>query len=95
MFSFESGDRWQPRSLEDTKSKAIELVGQTEFEAAFADPWIDQYLNTSVEIYGKTIQSRKGGVPKLVYGSRWVIPEPYSADDLIQILQESLEVPIP
>ena len=95
MFSFESGDRWKPRSPEATKAKAIELLGDKEFEAALSDSWIDEYLASSVEIYGKTIQSGKGGgVPRLVYGSRWVTPEPYSADDLITILQDSLEVPL-
>jgi len=95
MFSFESGDRWRPRSLDAARAKAIELVGQTEFEAARADPWIDKYLQSSIQIYGRTIQGGKGGVPKLVFGSRWVIPQPYSADDLVSILQNSLVVPGP
>ena len=95
MFSFDSGDRWKPRTLEAAKAKAIELVGQEKFEAAQADPWIDEYLKTSVDIYGKTTQNGKGGVPKLVYESRWVIPEPYSPDDLVKILQESLNIPLP
>ena len=95
MFSFESGDRWQPRSPDAAKVKAIELVGQTKFDAAQKDPWVDQYLQTCIRIYGKTIQNGKGGVPKLVYDSRWVIPEPYSADDLVMILQNSLGVPLP
>ncbi len=95
MFSFESGDRWKPRSLEATKAKAIELVGQEKYEAVQADPWIDEYIKTSVEIYSKTIQNNKGGVPKLLYDSRWVFPEPYTADDLVMILQESLSVPLP
>ncbi len=95
MFSFESGDRWKPRSLEATKAKAIELVGQAKFDAAKADPWIDRYLQTSIQLYGRTIQGGKGGVPKLVYDSRWIIPEPYSADDLVSILRDSLGVPMP
>ncbi len=95
MFSFESGDRWRPRRLDAAKAKAVELVGQAEFDAAWADPWIDQYLQASIRIYGQTIQSGYGGVPKLVYGSRWAIPEPYSADDLVTILQDSLAVPSP
>lgn len=95
MFSFESGDRWKPRTPEATKAKAIELLGQEKYEAAQADPWIDEYLKSSVEIYSKTIQNSKGGVPKLLYDSRWVIPEPYTADDLVKILQESLSVPLP
>ncbi len=95
MFSFESGDRWRPRSLDAARAKAVELVGQTQFDAAWADPWIDRYMQESIRIYGGTIQSGHGGVPKLVFGSRWVIPEPYSADDLIMILRDSLGVPMP
>jgi len=95
MFSFESGDRWRPRSLDTARTKAIELVGKAEFDAALAAPWIDQYMQTSVRIYGETIQSGNGGVPKLVFGSRWVIPQPYDAGDLVSVLQDSLAVPEP
>jgi uncharacterized membrane protein/protein-disulfide isomerase len=95
MFSLESGDRWRPRSLDAAKAKAFELVGQAKFDAARADPWIDQYLQTSIRIYGATIQGGNNAVPKLVFGSRWVIPEPRDADDLVLILQDSLAVPMP
>ena len=95
MFSFESGDRWRPRSLDAARAKAVELVGQAEFETAWADPWIDRYLQTCVRVYGQTIQGGSGGVPRLVFGSRWVIPKTYNADDLIVILNDSLTVPEP
>jgi len=95
MFTFESGDSWRPRSLETARAKAVELVGQAKFDAAWSDPWIGQYLQTSVRIYGQTIQNGKGGIPKLIFDSRWVIPEPNNADDLVMIMQESLAVPIP
>ena len=95
MFSFDSGDKWQPRSLETVNIKAIELLGQAKFETAMSDPRVDKYLQTCVQIYGKTVQNGKGGVPKLVFGSRWVIPETSSADDLMSILQKSLNLPKP
>lgn len=95
MFTFESGAGWRPRSLETTRAKAVELVGQEKFEAAWADPWIDKYIQTCIAIYGQTIKSGNGGVPKLIFGSQWVIPELYSADDLVMILQENLAVPKP
>ena len=92
MFSFESGDRWLPRSLDDAKSKAVELVGSEAFAAALNDPRVEQYLQTSVQIYGRTVQNGKGGVPRMVFGNRWVVPQPYDTDDLVSILKESLLV---
>lgn len=93
MFTFESGDRWRPRSLEAARAKAIELVSADKFNAALSDPWINKFLQASTQIYGRTLQNGAGGIPKLIYGSQWVIPQPYSTDDLISILQNSLEVP--
>jgi protein-disulfide isomerase len=95
MFSMESGDHWQPRSLNAVKAKAIELVGQAKFDSALADPWIAQYLQTCIRIYGNTSQGGNNAVPKLVYGSRWVIPQPNDADDLVSLLNDSLAVPRP
>jgi uncharacterized membrane protein len=95
MFTFESGDRWLPRSLESANAKAIELVGKEKLDAALIDPWIGQYMQTCIQIYGRTIQSSNGGIPKLIFGSRWVIPEPHNTDDLVMILQKSLGVPGP
>jgi uncharacterized membrane protein/protein-disulfide isomerase len=92
MFTMESGDRWVPRALEDARAKALELVGQAKFDAALANPWIDQYLQKSIRIYGSA-----GGtaIPKLIYNSRWVTPKPNDVEDLIAILQESLQLPAP
>lgn len=95
MFSFETGDRWRPRSPEAARAKAVELVGREEFDAALTDPWVEKYLQASVGIYGQTIQNGMGGIPKLIYGSRWVIPESFNADDLAMVLQKSLSVPAP
>jgi len=95
MFTYESGDRWQPRSPEAARTKAIELVGSERFNEALADPRVNHYIENSVHIYGQTLRSGQGGIPKLLYGSRWIIPEVYNADDLVMILQKSLEVPMP
>lgn len=95
MYSFESGDRWRPRTLEAAKAKAIELVGPAKFDAAVNDPRIGRYLETSVHLYGETMQNGAGGVPKLVFGPRWVTPQPSAASDLVTILQTSLGLPKP
>jgi protein-disulfide isomerase len=94
MFSMESGERWEPRSLDAANAKAIELAGRTKFDAARANPWIDQYLQTSIRVYSQTLQSGTG-VPKFVFGSRWVLPKPFDADDLVSVLHDSLGLPNP
>jgi uncharacterized membrane protein len=95
LFSMESGDRWQPRRVAAARAKAAELVGPANFEAALADPRIDQHLQTSIRIYGRTVQDGNNAVPKMVLGSRWVIPQPNDADELISILHDSLAIPPP
>ena len=94
MFSFDTGDRWIPRSLEMARTKAVELIGQNEFDTVWADPRIEQYLQKSISIYGNTIQGGISGIPKMIYSSHWVIPEPYNVEELVLILQESLAVPL-
>jgi hypothetical protein len=92
MFSLESGDRWRPRSVDAARAMAVELVGRTKYDAARSDPWVNHYLETSVRIFG---EAGANALPKLVFGSRWVTPQPETAEDLIEILQSSLGVPKP
>jgi uncharacterized membrane protein len=95
MFWNDPAERWRARTLEASRAKAIELVGETKLDAALADPWVDGFMQTSLRIYGQTLGSDQRGnaVPKLVFGSRWVTPEPADADELVLILQNSLGVP--
>jgi len=94
MFSPEPGQRWRPRNLEAARAKAVELLGKAKFDAARADPWIDRYMQSSIQVFGDTIQGGNA-VPKLVFGSRWVTPEPHDASDLVSILHDSLGLPRP
>lgn len=94
LFTHESGDFWRPRHLDAARAKAIDVVGRANFEAARADPWVERYLQSSVRIYGESLENGNA-VPKLVFASRWVIPAPQNADDLVSILQENLKLPKP
>ena len=95
MFSFESGERWRPRSLDSATAKAVQLVGKQKFDAALADPWVERYLQICIQVYGDSTKSGNNAVPKLMYGSRWVVPRPYDVNDLLLILHDSLAIPAP
>lgn len=93
MFSPEPGDVW-PRSLDAARAKAIELVGQTKFDAARIDPWVDAYMQTSIRIFGDSIRfdPNSNAVPKLIFGTRWVTAELNNADELVLTLRDKLAV---
>lgn len=95
MFTYESGDHWQPRRLEAAVDRARALVGPAKFAAAQADPWIGQYLQAALRIYAGTVQGGNTAVPKLVFGTRWVVPEAATAAELAALLQERLGLPPP
>ncbi|MCO6044046.1 hypothetical protein NG895_09005 [Aeoliella sp. ICT_H6.2] len=92
MFTFDTGARWQPRSLSTAHEKAIALVGEAAMESALGDPWIQRCLDSSVQRYGA---AGGGPIPKLVYGSRWVTASPTDADALLAVLREQLSAPLP
>jgi hypothetical protein len=83
---------WWRWALTGLSTKAGELVGWPKFDAALVDPWTDSYLQTSVRLHAATLQTGNGAIPKLVFGSRWVVPQPYDADGLVSILHDKLGV---
>lgn len=95
MYANESGNSWHPRSPENARAKAVELVGQKKFEAALSDPRIERYMHTCIRIFGQTLRNGSGGVPKLIFGQHWVIPAPRNVSDLVKILHNSLGIPMP
>jgi uncharacterized membrane protein/protein-disulfide isomerase len=92
MYAPEPDHLWHPRTLDAAQTKAAELVGPAKLAAALADPWINRHLQTALGIYGATGDT---AVPKLIFGSRWVTPQPHDADALLSLLNQVLGVPAP
>lgn len=92
MFTFDIGDKWQPRDVESARNMAVDLVGEKKFMDAFSNKWINEFLQTCIKIYGKTSSNGNGGIPKLIYGSNWVIPQPQNSEDFISILYNSFGI---
>ncbi len=93
IFAADDDGEWQPKTQDQAEEKAIQLIGTDKFNAAISSPWVDQYIQTSVKLFGQTIQTGSGGVPKLMFGQHWITPELTTADELISIMQQGLELP--
>jgi len=72
----------QTPSLTAVTNKVIELIGQTAFETASRDPWIEQQLQTDIELYGISLKDYHTTVmPQFMIGTE-IITGLLSIDDL-------------
>lgn len=73
----------------DAETRARALLG-ADFETALADPRIDSYLRKVEELFGRTSNAEKSGVPRLIKGQNWLVPETEKADELLELIRLSL-----
>ena len=73
----------------EAETRARALLG-TDFDAAVADPRIDAYLRKVEELFGRTSNAEKSGVPRLIKGQNWLVPETDQADELLELIRLSL-----
>jgi len=73
----------------EAESRARALLGE-DFKAATQDPRIDAYLRKVEELFGRTSNAEKSGVPRLIHGQKWLVPETDQADELLELIRLSL-----
>ena len=71
----------------ETRARALLGAG---FESAVSDPRIDAYLKKAEELFGRTSNSEKSGIPRLIHNQRWLVPETDQADALLELIRLSL-----
>lgn len=87
---------WYPRSVEDAYAKAALLSGRSTsgtaggdaLGKAMNDSWIDNYLSTTFELFGRTSQNGKAAIPRFIYNSQWIIPDADDATGLESIISK-------
>ncbi len=73
----------------DAEARARALLGDG-FQEAVQDPRIDAYLRKTEELFGRTSNAAKSGVPRLIHGQNWLVPETDQADELLELIRLSL-----
>ncbi|MBO6029428.1 MAG: thioredoxin domain-containing protein [Bacteroidales bacterium] len=73
----------------DAEARARALLGD-DFASALQDPRIDAYLRKAEELFGRTSNAEKSGVPRLIHGQNWLVPETDQADELLELIRLSL-----
>ena len=83
------GDERAAVAPAEAETRARALLG-ADFKAAVQDPRIDSYLRKVEELFGRTSNAEKSGVPRLIHGQRWLVPETDQADELLELIRLSL-----
>lgn len=84
--AFETFDRWlmeEIRTEEECVAKASELCAG----ASVDDPWVKQYMSMTLELFARTSVNGQGGIPRMVFGDKWLIPETDDPDDLVRLVE--------
>ena len=83
------GDERATVAPAEAEARARALLGD-DFQAATQDPRIDAYLRKVEELFGRTSNAEKSGVPRLIHGQKWLVPETDQADELLELIRLSL-----
>ena len=84
-----SGDERVAITPAEAEARAWALLGE-HFQTAVQDPRIDAYLRKVEELFGRTSNAEKSGVPRLIHAQNWLVPETDQADELLELIRLSL-----
>ena len=77
---------WNPPSMDEATAYASDLIGAEKLEQAINDPWIDSYMQTVLQIFGRTSSEGRSAVPRFIYKNDWLIPEADDASALASLI---------
>lgn len=83
------GDERATVAPAEAEARARALLGDG-FPTAVQDPRINGYLRKAEELFGRTSSAEKSGVPRLIHGQNWLVPETDQADELLELIRLSL-----
>ena len=92
LFADDASGRWKPRRVEDARAKAEELIGAEELARCLGDKRIRERLGITLEIFGRTTAKGRSGIPRLVYGQSWLVPEALTAGELSGMISEAFGI---
>lgn len=87
LFAADGDNGWYPRSPAEADAKARELSGGAPLDGV----WTADYLSRTLELFGRTTAQGRSGIPRLVSGSSWVIPEADTPEGFIRAVEDLLD----
>ena len=78
---------WILPGVDSATAYASDLIGADRLEKAMNDPRIESYIQTVLQVFGRTSSGGHSAVPRLIYGNDWLIPEADDAAGLATLIE--------
>ena len=82
---------WNPPGVDEATAYASDLIGAERLEAAMNDEWIDSYMQTVLQVFGRTSSGGRSAVPRFIYNGNWLIPEADDAAGLATLVESLID----
>lgn len=80
---------WTLPDLEDAYAAAADIAGSGELAAFLASDSVFMDFSSVFEVFGRTLDSDRAGLPRLVCGQSWIIPESEDPESLFKAVSEA------
>ena len=91
LFSAEGGE-WQSRTEEEALEMAEAFVDREELRGCMSSAWMVETMSQIYDIFGRTSSDGKGGLPRLICGQKWIVPEVTDAKGIENIIREAFDL---
>ena len=82
---------WNPPTVEQATAMAEHLIGNERLEKSMQSRWMENYIWTVNELFGRTSRGTTSAIPRLIYNGKIMIPEADNPSALASLIREMVQ----
>ena len=82
---------WNPPTVEQATAMAEQLIGKDRLEKSMQSRWMENYIWTVNELFGRTSKGTTSAIPRLIYNGKIMIPEADNPSALASLIREMVQ----
>lgn len=82
---------WNPPNVEQATAMAEQLIGKDRLEKSMQSRWMENYIWTVNELFGRTSKGTTSAIPRLIYNGKIMIPEADNPSALASLIREMVQ----
>jgi hypothetical protein len=88
FFGTDLNQGWNPPTVEQATAMAEQLIGKERLNDAMRSRWMENYIWTVNELFGRTSRGTTSAIPRLIYNGKIMIPEADNPSALASLILE-------